>query len=157
MWTSSHWGAIALNTGQGRREKTRMGSAGPSRAESSISVGKQTRNGSCSCCRSLLRRRTWFGICEMFLTCPEMLLWKSSWCLQTLPLQTLAPLRQCYNAPPTISTPHWAGLLSAGSFDRAAAMLAPATSTEASPVLIMSFHWLKGTSAGLNSSSSVAD
>lgn len=153
MWTSSCWGAIPLNPGQGRRERTRIQHMRFHKGLCWSQWGREQH----------LSGKTGLS-CEGepdsgFVKCFSLVLrcFYGNQRLQTLPLKTLAPLHRCYNAPPAISTPHWEGLFSAGSFDRAAAMLAPATSTEARPELIMSFHWLKGTSAGLNSFSSVAD
>lgn len=105
-----------------------MGSAALSRVESSISVGKQVRNGLYSCCSSLLQRRTRFGICEMFLSSPEMVFAGN---------QPQVCRHSCYKhwlCSISARMHHWQfrphieeGLLSAASFEGAAAMLATVT------------------------------
>lgn len=113
-----------------------MGSAGSSRGESSISVGKQAGNGSYH---------------TTALSCKELHLGLVKWCsvgLRHFSGNEPQACRHCWYKQLIM---HWQFQLHIEEGLVSAAMWARVTWREVSPELIMSSQWLQGTSAGSDS------
>lgn len=120
-----------------------MGSAGSRRVESSISVGSQVRKG-CYHTTALSWKELDLGLVKCFsvgLRCfsgNEAQACRCCWYKHVKMHQQFGPHIE-------------EGLVPAGWFGTAAALWARVTWREVSPEFIMSFQWLKGTSAGSDS------